>query len=363
VTPFGAVWADLTLEHLEAFLDGAGDEPLTWEAKADGDQPLNRGTVRKAICAFANSDLGGYLILGAARVGDVWQLVGLSRPPPDLSAWISGIARDVRPTPAVDVKTWPKTAKRGVVAVVWVPTVPEPPAMTNDGVVYQRVSGASPAVTDGRVLASLFAKGEAARSAAEQIAERAVTNAVPVEGRGLNSMYATFGFAATGGPKDRSAVLFSAPMIATIERAAEDLYGSAESTHPSRWLRDPVRATMQQDHVAIRVERLDGHVAELTVGWDGSVAVAFAAKSDAEEPLLYVATREMVKHAWTAAATILEAYGATGQVHLAMVTWERVPDSIVEVGRWTDVRAPTEDELASVRRELQRAMGTYVLEE
>jgi predicted HTH transcriptional regulator len=199
VTPFGVAWPEIEIRHIERFLAQAGAEPLTWEAKADGERPLHPSTVRKAICAFANSDLGGYLILGAAEAEDGWRLVGLSRPPRDLGSWTSNIAREVRPTPAVDVRTWRRTNKRGPVAIVWIPPVSEPPAMTNDGIVYQRVSGSSIAVTDGRVLASLFSKGDAARSLAEQFAERALTNALQADGHRLDFTYATFGFAATGG--------------------------------------------------------------------------------------------------------------------------------------------------------------------
>lgn len=360
--PFGVPLARLSLRQLERFLAGAGDEPLTWEAKGDGDRPLHSGTVRKAICAFANSDLGGWLILGATQGDDGWRLVGLSRPPRDLGSWASNIAREVRPTPAIDIRTWRRTPARGPVALVWVPPVSEPPAMTNDGIVYQRVSGGSVAVTDGRVLASLFSKGEAARSWAEQVAERAVIAAIGIEGRRLESVHAVFGFAATGGPKDRSSVLFSSPMIATIEEAALSLHQSGDATHPTRWLKNSPTAAMRQEAVVVRLELIDGRVIELTVAWDGSVGIAYAASGRAEKPLLQLATGDLVRRAWSAAASILGAYGASGTVHVAIATWDQSPEDVVEVARWTSVRPPNDNELASVRRELERAMGEYVLE-
>jgi hypothetical protein len=76
-TIFGVEWTDLGPDHLEMFLKEAGEEPLTWEAKADGDQKLHPASIRKAICAFANAELGGTLILGATGPDGGWRLVGL----------------------------------------------------------------------------------------------------------------------------------------------------------------------------------------------------------------------------------------------------------------------------------------------
>jgi hypothetical protein len=82
----------------------------------------------------------------------------------------------------------------------------------------------------------------------------------------------------------------------------------------------------------------------------------------AEAPLRYLASNDTIKRAWSVATSILEAYGASGRVHVAIATWDRSPEDPVAVGRWTEVRPPTAGELDGVRRELQRAMGEYVLE-
>jgi gentisate 1,2-dioxygenase len=152
-------------------------------------------------------------------------------------------------------------------------------------------------------------------------------------------------------------------MIATIEQAAHALDGAGDTALPSRWLKSPIRAAVQQEAVVVRLEPFDGRVIELTVAWDGSVAVAFASDGAVEAPLLRLATGDLVKRAWSVAARILNAYGARGSVHVAIATWDRSPEDVVAVSRWTEVRPPTEAELASVRRELQRAMGEYVLED
>ena len=361
-TIFGVDWDALTIAAVRRFLSAAGQEPLTWEAKADARNPLHPATVRKAICAFANSDLGGFLIIGATESGTGWALPGLQHPIRDLGAWIGNIAREVRPTPPVDIRTFRRAASRGPVAIVWIPPVAEPPAMTNDGIVYQRVSGSSVAVTDGRVLASLFSKGDAARNRAEEVAERAVRNAIEVEGRPFDAVGATFGFAASGGPADRASVLFTTSMISTIEQEARKLDGSGEMTHPSRWLKRGIGASLQQETVQVRLELLDDRVIELTVGWDGSVGIAFAYRERPDHPLWQLANTDTVRRAWTVALEILKAYGAAGSVHVAFVTSDKAPDDVVEVARKTAVRPPTDAELESVKRELQRAMGEHVLE-
>ena len=63
---FSVDWADVELEHVEAFLAEAREEGLVWEAKGDTVHPR---AVTKAVAGFANSQ-GGYLIVGAERQGE-----------------------------------------------------------------------------------------------------------------------------------------------------------------------------------------------------------------------------------------------------------------------------------------------------
>jgi predicted HTH transcriptional regulator len=54
---------------VESFLDGETVEPLTWEGKAaDLRGRLERRDIVKTVAAFANSERGGYLVLGARTV-------------------------------------------------------------------------------------------------------------------------------------------------------------------------------------------------------------------------------------------------------------------------------------------------------
>ncbi len=74
-TPFGPDWDDLSLEHVQAFLDEPRNEGLTWESKGDD---IRAEHVREAVCAFGNSILGGFLILGAKQdtTTKVWSVNG-----------------------------------------------------------------------------------------------------------------------------------------------------------------------------------------------------------------------------------------------------------------------------------------------
>ncbi|MCL4287117.1 MAG: putative DNA binding domain-containing protein [Thermoleophilia bacterium] len=135
---FGSSWDDLTLEAVETFLAGAEEEPLLWEAKGTA---LEAYAVRKAVCAFANSHEGGYLILGASREGRVWSLDGLQFPD-EAAVWVDKVVGDgIRPRPEIDVKAFPVARNRHV-AVVLVTPITVPPCI-NRGTVYERVPGRS----------------------------------------------------------------------------------------------------------------------------------------------------------------------------------------------------------------------------
>ena len=62
IAPFGVAWEDLDLTRLEAFFADADEEPLTWEAKGGGPDGLRRDQIVKAVCGFANSELGGFIV-------------------------------------------------------------------------------------------------------------------------------------------------------------------------------------------------------------------------------------------------------------------------------------------------------------
>jgi hypothetical protein len=82
---------------------------------------------------------------------------GLNQPPDDeLTTWVSRLANQVAPRPLIDGRDLDGPEGRGPAAVIWIPPVAEPPAITADGGVYIRVAGASDPVRDPRVLGELY---------------------------------------------------------------------------------------------------------------------------------------------------------------------------------------------------------------
>jgi hypothetical protein len=159
----GIPWARLSLADIDSFLAVEPEETLYWEAKADGREPLGSHAIAKAVCGFANSERGGYLILGAKRSDRGFVMSGLTRPPAgELGAWVDQVVRSgaVRPLPWFEPRTF--TARPGA-AIVAIDPVEQPPCVTSGGAVYERTSGRTVPVAEPNELARLFAKGRAAR--------------------------------------------------------------------------------------------------------------------------------------------------------------------------------------------------------
>jgi predicted HTH transcriptional regulator len=153
----------LDVGDLRRFLGEAGDEGLTWEAKADHESGrLRPQQVHKAACGLANQ-IGGYLILGARRdaKGEPWQLPGINPRDDEIDVWIGEVLRRLRPEPRHQTRAWEVDDDR-LVAVVWIDPVDRPPCIAPDGRVFQRVSGATVPVEDPVELARLQQRGQAA---------------------------------------------------------------------------------------------------------------------------------------------------------------------------------------------------------
>ena len=115
-------------------LQEAEAEPLLWEAKG---QRLDKHDIRKNVCAFANGNDAGYLILGAEQGKDGWSLPGWEFPdePP---TWVSSVVGDgVVPIPRIDVRPLPGESDNRRVAVVEVLPIATPPCFSR-GTIYER---------------------------------------------------------------------------------------------------------------------------------------------------------------------------------------------------------------------------------
>jgi hypothetical protein len=180
---FQKPWQELDLAAVEAFFDDAGEEGATWEAKADDERGVLRAdSVRKAANGLANR-IGGYVILGATRDKKTreWSVPGVASMDEEPELWIGKVLRRLNPAPRFEPKVWHRDDGR-IVAVVWIDPVDEPPCMTPQGQVYERVSGETLPVQDPARLDALFRRGEHARGRAENFADRAAARALEVPG-------------------------------------------------------------------------------------------------------------------------------------------------------------------------------------
>ena len=272
MTIFGARWEALTLEDVRAFLDDAGPEPLSWEAKGT---ELSRGEVRVQVCGFANSHDGGYLILGAAETGAGWNLAGVVFPE-DPPIWISHVVGDgaVSPYPdGLDTRAWQVTNDRHL-AVVKIPPVATPPANTG-GRVYERVSGRTIPVREPLRLAALFERGDQARRAAEGRSLRAASSAMQ---RGPSRPHFSgdhiqfgLGLAAAGHEPDISRRLFSR----SFEQLAEESLRLGVDDPLDQWAAVPVIWETAQDRRRLEAgptHRM-GIAWSIEATWDGALGI------------------------------------------------------------------------------------------
>jgi Putative DNA-binding domain len=354
--PFDTDWQDLTVEHIERFLATAGDEGLTWEAK--GNCEPHRDSIRKAVCGFANA-VGGYLIIGAERTENGWRLPGVTFRHEEPNTWLASIVANggVTPIPRFDVKVFDREDGRRA-AVVAVEPVDAAPCITASGIVYQRVSGQTFPVTDQRVLADLIQQGAAARYNAEETALRAAKRLLgePAILEPGESLFAA-GLSAISGPTDKAAVLFSEEFSKSFGAVV------TERLQPDRVVRYSTHGSIHQDCLkAWPASREFGQAMTAAAFWDGSVAVVQSVRGNE----LHIPTLAgNIGRSWKALAEIARQLENRGEAHLAVLVNSDHP-AIAQIGsdiprypiqRWTEVREPTRDELASVERELERGFG------
>lgn len=388
---FDTPWDCLSPAVLAAWLDEAGEEGITWEAKADDEKGrLHIDSVRKAACGLANQ-IGGYIVIGAKwdKNARSWSLPGVTPPDPEPEMWIGKAMRGLQPVPRYAPQSWLLDDGR-LVAVVWVEPVDVPPCMTSQGRIYERVSGETLPVQDPVLLDRLQRRGDAARARAEQFADRAAQRALDfiewAEGRAVGIALA---LAPIGRETDDiGARLFVPSFREAIVAATWSFWGNGQ----------PQGIDPRQEQDAFTV---GGHFDEgynlmsggaatrrhrsswlLQATWDGTIAAAAHFSPDA---LIGNATVEtVVQRGWREAVPLVERLGGYGPAHLSLVyavtqptptppeaseslpetravpprggILERLPES-TWIRRRTIVREPSSDDLGSVQRELQRAAG------
>ena len=355
-TIFRASWDALDAGDVEAFLADATEEGLTWEAKREQPRPAS---LAKAGCGMANA-IGGFVLLGAVRdEAGTWRLPGATFSVDEPGTWVTSVlGARLRPVPDLDVKVFDRPSDRKAV-VIRVQPVGAPPCITSDGIVYQRVSGQTVPVTDPVVMADLLARGRAARQATEAAARDA---AGAIYGRprvleGADPVFA-LGVAPLSHVADKAAQLFSPPF-------AEALRDRAATLKVLPDVQSSPAAVVSQDALvyAVGVPGV-GAANFLAASWTGAVAVGH---ESAREVFLQDVLPSDIARAWRTAVGALSDYGGAGDVHVAILLnreklSERRMGGIVEVRRWSALRQPTDEEIASVEREVKRAFGQAVLE-
>jgi hypothetical protein len=121
-------WGEVDLQRVRDFLETAGEEGITWEAKAeDARGRLKPDSIRKAACGMANQ-IGGYLFLRASQDAEGgWSLPRIEVPDPEPELWVGKILRRLRPPPRFDTKAW-KLDDGRTACLVQIEPVAEPPA-------------------------------------------------------------------------------------------------------------------------------------------------------------------------------------------------------------------------------------------
>jgi Putative DNA-binding domain len=383
---FGTSWSDLTAEDVEAFLREADKEGITWEAKADHERsPLKPESIRKAACGLANQ-IGGYLILGARESAEGgWELSGIARPADEPQVWIGKILRGLQPVPRFEVKDWP-LADGKFAAVVQIEPVADPPCMTPQGRVYERVTSETLPVEDPILLDKLFRRGQEARDRVARWAPEAADRALAASGWRLQK---SVGFAVGLAPlgretEDIASRLFTKDTRNAIREATWNLLSILRPSGHPEVIDDRQRQDFHAAALAFKEHKTFGVKNEVVAttqstwltqaNWNGTVAASLSL-SDGD-----VANGPSPEHIigalWRVIVPLCQKLGGYGPSQLSVIVevtrhrpgyrvrtppedtlYARLPEEQTHMGRVVDLAEPNDEVLASITREVRRAAG------
>lgn len=393
---FDVLWPRVELHHVFAFLGDAGDEGVTWEAKADDEKGrLHPDSLAKAACGLSNQ-VGGYVIVGAKQEtkGGPWTVPGIMPPKEEPTLWIGKVLRGLNPQPRFDLKAWTLDEGR-LVAVVRIDPVDQTPCMTRRGRVYERVSGETLPVEDPMLLERLFRRGQHARERSEAFADLAAERALDaVRWQSERSVGIAIGLAPIGRESDDiSSRLFVRSFRHAIFQSVQAFTGQEAF--------DAVETWQQQDSLTC-FAHFDARLVLLANGgarrqhrttwlvqatWDGAVAASATFSPEAVTEL--AAVDQVIVPGWREAASLVERLGGYGPAHLTVGVHAsqplkvQVPRELMKapppppppagtlyaqlpvstrMGRVVSVAEPSSDVQASLHRELQRAAGIEAFE-
>lgn len=392
---FGVPWSNLDLPGLRAFLDDAGEEGVTWEAKADDERgQLGADAIRKAACGLANQ-IGGYVIVGANwdKKAREWRLPGVELPGDEPELWLSKAIRRLTPAPRHEPKAWPLDGGR-TAAVVLIEPVDEPPCMTPRGRVYERVSGETVPVQDPALLDGLFRRGQQARERAEKFAERAAERALDApRWQDDVSVAIAVALASVGRTTDDISSRLFVPSFRDALTAAVERFVDKQPDSVETWQeQDALTAFAHfEERMVLHMGGVGAHRQEQTTWfvqatWDGTVAAAAAFTVEAVRDL--AGMEKVVLPGWREVVPLVERLGGYGPAHLSVCVhatqeyesplnlpplphrdapemplppqgtiFRQLREERTWMGRHLAVEPPSTDTLGSLQRELQRAAG------
>lgn len=141
-------FSKLKYSDVEEFLNNTDlDESFFVEFKNDD---VSTKGLAKEICAFSNT-FGGYIFLG---VEDNKTITGCAK-------WteekINNVLRDhISPNPSFDIKRLSKNEKK--IYIIRIDEGVNPPYITNNGVIYERISSSSNPVSDSATINRILEK-------------------------------------------------------------------------------------------------------------------------------------------------------------------------------------------------------------
>jgi hypothetical protein len=350
----------LTLLGLQNFLADAEPEPLLWEAKGT---ELSPHEVRRQCGGFANSEQGGFLFLGVSWTGSTWRCDGLRFPDGEPHRYVTTcLTEGVRPVPSYDVWSCAVSEDRHV-AVVEVQPLQAGPAIVR-GTVYERVPGATIAVKDPSRLASLFARGQRARSGARASVDRMLSVALEpldhIEAEQDDDdaddapLFAVVAISAVTPGPDFADRLFTKATRQLLFDTARALTSTAlpSPAHVEQMVAQDRRIALA---VTSRPLEPDWSVTALSDGAIG-VSVRLDGAGDVDR------AGEVLERAWSGVARLADGLGLRGDVYLgALVSHARWwPDGArLDRGPFLLTEGP---DWPAVRREVMRAAGIDVPE-
>jgi hypothetical protein len=296
-----------------------------------------------------------------------------------------GRERHLRPRPRIDVHDWPVKQTKKRVAVVRVEPVAEPPCLTSDAILWERVSGATLPVTDAADVRALYERGAAAVERAQASAERALrVTGVRYSGMGTGALNSSpyervpllrlaVALAPVGTARDIASKLFTDILETKLKRIVDEL--PAEPLFHERQARQAAtRAEPRQDSVvAIGGGEHNHQTWEFRAAWDGSAVVLLNADPPGDEQVITadVVFNDAVRPIADAVVEVVAAIGGHGRAHLALAVdlsdfllrhdgkTKGIPSALcmLPIQRWTEDVAIDETLLASMKHELVRAWG------